>query len=445
MFCASCGLKITSNYHETELGKICESCWNDPNLFFPEKMNKSQEWKSISEFLKAPNITEEKIILPVIRLRQKGVTLFSGKLQAKNLLRLYAIFGFEEESLRGYQREIYENQIKDLTQYLLECPIAVMPGLFISIREDVNFTPVGDNPEFKDMGQLEIPLKRGVIWIIDGQHRIGGFEKVFTNFGHLSNDVSKTEEFTKLMNYEIPVTFIASKEAIDLINDKEKIKLKPEDIERLAFFIINKTQRRLSPSLTDALQYAIKRGGVNGIPVIERENWRTDATSIIIDLNSREDSPFYNKVNISGRSGLNKPIQLNSFVSSLKPLFSEDKFISLSENDKKIILIDYWNEIKTHYNDAFSDKNYRNYIILNALGIYTFNILFVDYIKSCLENKLEFTNKINISNYVKKMSTFDWSKSNSKVSAFGGMKGVKEARKLILENIKNNDLKNGGN
>jgi len=432
MMCSCCGLKITEKYHKIENGYICLRCWNDPNLFFPEKYKNSEIWREV-ESIYSPSIDSEEIIsLPVIKLNQKGVTLYTGKLKAKQLLKLYGLFGFQEETLEGYQRDIYEDQVNDLFLYLTQCPVAIMPGLFISVREGVKFVPnySTDNA----VGTLDIPLKRGALWIIDGQHRIASFEKALASISKFDND-SADNSFLSLMDYEIPVTFIDSKETIKIANINGLQNISPSDIERMAFFIINKTQRKISPSLKDTLQYLISQSGMSGIPVIERNHWRTIATALAIDLNALETSPLYNKINISGRRGLNRPIQLNSFVSSLKPIFSNEEFKKLTLEEKRNFLLNYWSEIKKLYGDAFSDDHYKKYLILKSIGVYTMNLLINDYIKYHLNNGYDSMTSISIKEFLKNLNDFNWSKDSSPIANFGGMKGVKEARIELLTHM----------
>jgi len=431
MRCCCCGLAISGNYHVTQNGDVCESCWNDPNLFFAERIRENGAWKYVNEIFISTN-ENEKLIIPVLKLKQKDVTLYSGKIKARDILRLYAILGFEEQSLIGYQRELYEDQINDLVSYIINCPTSVLPGLFISLRGGIDFSPFYET-EKSDFGHLHIPLRKGAIWIIDGQHRIGGFEKILAKFSQISENDNSMESLKDIFEYDIPVTFIDTKEASDKLNTLFDIKTQPEDIERLAFFIINKTQRRLSPSLVDTLQYCISRVGLNGIPAIDKAPWRGEAASIGIDMNALGSSPFFQKINISGQRGLNRPIQLNSFVSSLKPLFQNKYFLELSIEEKKLFLHNWWSEIKNINNKSFLEKTYRNFLILKAIGIYTLNFLALDFVLIMKNN--DFIKKVNIKGFIKNIKGFDWSKNSSPLSSFGGMKGVHEARKMLHQYI----------
>ena len=437
MRCICCGLKISEGFHPTKYGNVCDRCWNDPNLFFPERIKESDHQEFIFDIYVSDLDSKESLFLPVMRLKQNEITLYTGKLNSRNLLKLYAILGFEEETLTGYQRELYEGQTKEIADYLLNCPAPIMPGLFISIREGARFKPF-EKKYNADFGELEVPLKKGALWVIDGQHRIGGFENIISNFDFINENDQLSDAIKKLLDFEIPITFLDSRQAIEIIHDVENLSLKYSDIERLVFFIINKTQRRLSPSLKDTLQYVISEAGIEGIPTIEKESWRTEAAAIGIDLNALEESPLFKKINISGQRGLGRPMQLNSFVSSQRPLLQNKTYSHLSIEKKKEFLLKYWGAIKKINEDAFSDGKYRNYLLLKAIGIYTLNFLAVDYINLCNEMNLDFIEESNILKFVNKMKGFNWTKESSPLTGLGGMKGVREARKNLIDYITNN-------
>lgn len=430
--CTCCGFRIADNYHKTKRGYVCNSCWNDPNLFFAEKLNESSEGKIYTATLDPKN-KMEKIRLPVLKLKQKKVTLYTGKIGTEDLLRLYAVFGFEEESLSGYQRELYEDKVNEVYQYLIDCPVAVMPGLFVSIREGVKFVPLPLPSWTNDFGMIEIPMRRGAIWIIDGQHRVAGLEKVFSDVNLIRRGYqSDKNSYLNLVDYELPVTLIDSQAAVKIINHSNGTTINEAEIERLIFFMVNKTQKRINASLKDALQYCIKRVGMKGVPLVNRENWRADAAEIALNFNALDLSPFYMKINISGQRSQNKPIQLNSFVSSLRPLFTDELFVKIPMKNKKKVLLKYWRAMERMNKPAFSEKKYREYLILRASGVYSINLLLLDYIRLCRERKAHICNESNIRRYVERMRGFNWHKTGSPVAHFGGMGGVLETRKVLL-------------
>ena len=435
MICACCGFEIDGKMHKIKRGYICDGCWNDPDNFFPEKISHSEEWKNLVNILQDEN--NETIKVPVVKIKQKKLTLYAGKLRSKDILKMYGVCGFEEETLSGYQRELYEEKINDIYEYLIKCPIAVLPAIFISLRNGAQFDSISQTSLNDDIGTLTIQLKRGSIWIIDGQHRVGSFEKVLGNITHFENSkFSENDEFIELMGYELPVIFIDSNKATESFDRNERAKASPLDIERTIFFIINKTQNRISPSLKDVLQYCIKRSGVNGIPIIEREEWRTEATSLIIKLNDVEDSPFFGKINISGARGLRRPIQLYSLVSSLKSLFMNDIFLEFDLKDKMHFLLIFWETIKSIYPKAFSENTYKDYLILKTIGIYSLNMLCSDYLRWCKERNLVFLEKDNIKAFLNPLNNFDWRRPTSPIAHFGGLSGVREVHSILLQKIK---------
>jgi len=433
LICACCGFKIEREKHKIQQGYVCERCWSDPNLFFPEKMDENKNWKNLVEALRNADVRGRNLIVPVIKVRQKEITLYSGKLKAKDILQLYGIYGFRDETLEGYQRELYENKVDDLNEYISCCDIAITPSILISIRNGIDFIP---SLEGSDIGIIKVPLQKGSIWIIDGQHRIGAFENVLSKIASFRNQkVQRMSSLSNLMNYEFPVTFLDSLEAARTINHKNGENITPFDIERTIFFVINVTHKRISPSLKDILRYCICEAGVDGIPSIERNRWRSNATLIAIKLNSLESSPLHGKINISGRRGLNRPIRLNSFVSSLKYLYANEDFLLFDSKERLSLLLSYWEVIEDMYKEAFSEETCQDYLVLKAIGIYTLNWLCSDFLLWCKRKALDCFDKKTIIRFLKKINDFDWSKDKSPIAGFGGMKGVKEAHSILLGKI----------
>ncbi len=114
MICSSCGFEIKGERHGPYDGRyVCDNCWNNPALFFPDKMNDTLE--KIAKNVKKPdfndlnfieiidiyrnypkiksqnfeatwkNITDVKLKIKVIKIHQKGMPLYIGKVKAKEL------------------------------------------------------------------------------------------------------------------------------------------------------------------------------------------------------------------------------------------------------------------------------------------------------------------------------------------------------------------------
>jgi len=462
MICSCCGYEIEGKPYPIENGQkyVCEKCWNNPEMFFPEKIGQDKRLKVLSEMAQQKDNQNGSVEVKVIKLVQKEIDMYVGKMRVDDILSLYELDKFKDEELEGYQRERYEERTSELVEYLEKCSLAIMPALLISLREP-NF--VSHNGE---MGILRIVRRKGSLWIIDGQHRIGGFAKIRDKFVF-----SKTLDhslFSDLMNYEFPVVFVDSNGAAEKIQKKESEhvgELSAQDIERMIFFIVNKTQRGISPSLKDALMYSIRTSGIKGLPLVDKENWRILGAQIGIILNSKDNSPLRGKINVSGRRNSGKPVQLNSFVSSLETLFKDKQFSDLPNDDKICFLEAYWSSIRALLPEAFeskekpkedgeefgkrfssnigkkidtkkkseNDKDKRKYLLLTALGIHSVHRLAKDVLHSALREGFDFRRAEILKEKLDSIRFFDWKAETSPLSALGGMKGVSKAYDILSE------------
>jgi DGQHR domain-containing protein len=433
MICSCCGYEIKDKIHSVENGTkyVCEKCWNDPNLFFPEKIQKDDRLKLLSKIASEARNKEESIHVKVIKLVQKDIEMYVGKMKVNDILELFELDKFKEEELEGYQREQYEERTSELVDYLVRCPLALMPAILVSLRE-IDF-----ECQDGDLGVLRIARKKGSIWMIDGQHRIGGFAKIREKF-IFSKGVAPSL-FLDLMDYEFPVVFVDSRTAAAKVRSRVQTPnngLSSEDIERTIFFIVNKTQKGISPSLKDALLYRIKTSGIQGLSIIEKESWRIIGAEIGITLNREDESPLKDKINVSGKRETGKPIQLNSFVSSLRTLFSDNEFSKLTKEDKLRFLKAYWASLRDLFPQAFDRKTEREYMLLKALGVYSLHWLAKDVFQICHSQTLDFTDIEAIKSILIRLKSFDWNTKTSLFSALGGMKGASRAHELLLEALR---------
>ncbi len=434
MICSCCGYEVNENSHQVNGGKkiVCDRCWNNTDLFFPEKLQDDSRLKLLSKLADEDRLQPDFIRVQVIRLTQKGLEMYIGKLAAKDLIKLSDVDKFEEKELTGYQREVYRERTSELVEYLGECPVAIIPGIFVSIR-NAKFIP-----QSGDVGILEIFNKKGSIWIIDGQHRIGGFERIRNKFVFDEKQTISTELFSSLMNYEIPIVFVNSKQVAQKIfssKSKSEQTIEAEDLERAMFFIVNKTQKGINPSLKDALLYRINIGGIDGIPALRKEKWRINGASIAISLNNDAESPLKELINVSGKRLQGKPVQLNSFVSSLEKLLRDDSFTSLSDEEQLLFIKTFWNVLGQIVPQAFEQKTSKKYMPLKALGLYTLNWIAFDILKEFQQKGLDIFEQEAMYKILKPLESFDWSIQTSPLSKLGGMKGVKEAHRIILETL----------
>jgi len=383
--------------------------------------------------------------IPVIRLSQKGVTMYVGKMTSQELLRLWEIDKFREEDLEGYQRKVYDSRTQDILNYLVDCPVAVMPGILVSLHGVTMFRADSKG----DTGTLEIPNRKGSVWVIDGQHRIGGFALALNadTMASLTEEEKLNPETLKnLRDYELPVVFIDSTQASQEIKNlaDPSVTLSERDIERVVFFIVNKTAKSISPSLKDALAYKIKAAGIAGIPIIEAKPWRHTATKIALVLfrNGKVGSPFSGLMKITGiesriARGTGRPLTLSAFVSSLDQLIQDEHFKVEQYDDQLEFITNYWKVVRSTKPEAFAEP--QHYMVLKSMGVYALNRLARDVFNWCKGKEVE-PNEKNIKKYIDPLREFDWTKKSSQIADFGGQKGVKASHKLLLKALAKNGI-----
>jgi DGQHR domain-containing protein len=463
MICSCCGFEIEGKPHVVDNGQknVCEKCWNSPDMFFPEKINQDPRLSLLSKMAQETGNNNGIVEVTAIKLVQKEIEMYVGKMKITDILNLYELDKFKEEELEGYQRERYEERTSQLVEYLAKSPLAVMPALLVGLRE-TDFVPLND-----DVGVLKIDRKKGAIWIIDGQHRVGGFSKIREQF--MFTKKLGASLFTDLMDYELPVVFIDSKGAAEKIKSKGAkgtSSLSAQDIEKTIFFVVNKTQRGISPSLKDALLYSIKTSGIEGLAIVDKEGWRILGAQIAITLNCKENSPLRAKINVSGQRNSGKPIQLNSFVSSLEILFKDKEFSNLTIEDKVCFLESYWSALREIIPQAFKERARKEngeefgrrfalnindktkkkkagneaeerYLLLTSLGVFTLHRVARDLLHLAITGT-NFNQSEYFKHILEPLRLFDWKTNSSPLSALGGMKGVSKAYSLLSEIIGEN-------
>jgi len=462
MICSSCGFEINGKCYGPYDGRyVCETCWNNPSLFFVDKIDHTLQKiaqneikndfndlniiniidiyrnypKIKSENLEKTwkNIADVKLKIRVIKLQQKEMRLYIGKIQAKELLLLASFDQWRDETLDGYQREKFKEKTSEIKKYLENCAISIIPALLASLG-DAEFLEVDE-----EIGILKVPLKPGSISILDGLQRTGGFEDIYKEIKKLQmkHSLADRDELIKkyigLLSFEIPIVFVDSKAIIEKMKKESdnELSIKKSDLEGAFFFIINKTQKPVNPSLKDELAYKTLKAGIKGIPIIEKEKWRTEIVPIVNELN-KEASPFYGLINLGGTTSNGHPVPLFSFVSSLKPLFENNRFKELSFEQKKTFLITYWACVRDMFPMAFDEKTRKQYLLLRTTSIYAFNYLSNDVYSWCFNDSIDPHEKESIKKFLTPLEGFDWNKQTSPFAFLGGGKGVRRAHEILL-------------
>ncbi|MDV0441777.1 DGQHR domain-containing protein [Methanorbis furvi] len=451
IICSSCGREILDKVHGpySDDQYVCDKCWNDPSLFFEDKIASSfkvnsheslnltnimNQIETIDMYLSAMKgdnseisetwlqlISCQNLHIPVLRFSQKNVPLFIGKIHPAELLVMSSIDQWNEEKLEGYQRERIKEKNREIKEFLKNCALPIVPPIIASVRNST-FQPISD-----DYGTMETPIYPGNIVLIDGQQRTGGFFELFheirSEIRKFNQDTSKiVERYNEFLQFEIPILLINPNQIIQKMHKCDESSLiRPIDIERAFFFVINKTQKSVNSSLKDELAYLTLAAGITGIPAIEKEKWRAELVPIVNELN-KKGSPLHGLISLGGISGLRRPIPLTSFVSSLKPLYDNTVFHEYSQDQKLQFLSGYWSAIKSVFPFAFDES--KRYLLTKTIGMYPMNSLSVDILNKMLEDGKDPLNGQDIYSYVLLLKNIDWSVETSDFRYYIGKKGT---------------------
>ncbi len=465
MICSSCGFEIKDKRHGPYDGRfVCDNCWNNPALFFPDKMTQTIEniaqndvksdinqfntveiidiYQNFPKIKSQPlegiwkNIANVKLKIRVIKIQQKGMPLYIGKVQAKELLLLATSDRWRDEVLDGYQREKFREKTSEIKKYLEGCSISIVPAILASFGE-AKFLSTDE-----ETGILEIPLRPGAISILDGQQRTGGFEEIYREIKKLQtkhslpNREELIKKYTDLLSFEIPIVFVDAKAIIEKMRKEspDNLTIKQSELEGAFFFIINKTQKPVNPSLKDELAYKTLKAGITGIPIIDKEKWRTEIVPVVNELN-KESSPFVGLINLGGTINNGHPVPLFSFVSSLKLLFDNKEFKALNFYQKKTFLINYWACIREMFPETFDEKTRKQFLMLRTTSIYAFNYLANDIYTWCLNDGIDPNDAESIKKFLSPLDDFNWDRNTSPFAFLGGGKGVRKAYEVLLKEL----------
>lgn len=399
-------------------------------------------------------VTGPPIEVPAVPLEEKGVSLYSGYIRAKDLLAVYSIKAFADD-LNWYQRGLFEKKARDMASYIKRCPIAVIPSILLSHRTGVEVR----NGDSRGTPMLVLARRKGAVNVIDGQHRVAGFARIQEELrskesaAKLRSDHSKSlkDEIAELrgfLEYQIPVTIVDIKSALKVAKANaaphfEGKDLEPEDAERVIFFILNKTQKGLNPTLRDQLAYRVWFSGIRGIPAIEEQRWRPYATRIVEQLKS-ESGPLREHIVDARSGGMGRRVRLSSFVTSIGDLFDnpvywdpetderDEAFRDKQHERDYVFLVDYWETLMEMFPNAFNQSSQN--LLLRTLGVYAVNWLASDVFRWGSGSGGKVPRQF-IRETLKPIAKFDWSRANSPIRAFGGEQGAVEAYRLLLRSL----------
>lgn len=274
------------------------------------------------------------ITIPVLELNQGKLTMVAFVASSDQLRRISAVSRREEDTEKGFQRYLKETRLRQIAKYIDDKHGVIPNNIILDF-----FDPAVVFDATKKT--LTLPTDKTCAWVIDGQHRLFGFEYAKTQY---------------------PLLVVAF------------LQLDQEDKVRI-FVTINTEQKRLPSSLCLDLLNIIG----------SEEDINTRCRELVAKLNEDEESPWYDLVNMTGE-GVGY-ISLVNFVRKVKPLVSSSGVLkNYSFPEQYGALANYWAAIKAVYNDQWGRS-----LLTKTVGFGALMNLFPTVFTKTLAMKGEFT------------------------------------------------------
>lgn len=278
----------------------------------------------------------------VLPLAQGDLTMYAFVATADVLRKFCVVSRREEDHEKGYQRHLKDSRLRQIARYVDEKKGAIPNNIIIDFYStDVKVDAA--------KSVITVPADQKCAWVIDGQHRLFGFEYAKTQYPLL---------VTAFLQLEL----------------RQEVSM---------FVTINTEQKRLPTSLALDLL---------GITKTE-EDINTLCRELVAKLNEDEESPWFGLVNMTGEgSGY---IALVNFVRKVKPLVAHLGALHNYTFVKQYAsLANYWSAIKAVYADQWGKS-----LLTKTVGFGGLMNLFPTVFTKTLARKGEFTTAAIISTF----------------------------------------------
>ena len=260
---------------------------------------------------------------------------------------------YSSSNREGYQREAMDSRVRAFSYYLLGRGdeyggehLSVCPNsLVLNARERVKFSPVNDD----NMGILHLGETK--LYEVDGQHRIGGFQRAID------------DDPDKLVDFKFPCV---------ITNGLTRLE------EALIFFLINTKQARVQTDLCQRLiAQNLEQTRLGEALLAQGKDWMKMGLKILDALNGQSGQPWYRKIKTPGPADRrNSFVSQNSFLMSLRPILTTEPYRSMEVEQIITLLTRYWNAIRKLLPACFVEGEQKNYVIQKTGGVMALHALF---------------------------------------------------------------------
>lgn len=277
-----------------------------------------------------------------IRFVQNERVFYVAAIPAKELVQLTQVDIWDSgHPMTGYQRAPSTSRKRAIGRYAMD-PDAVLPvGGLVNARppddEDaehqygsvLDFTPEWQQGSIS-LGQLSIPEAARPLYIVDMQHRLGGFEWALDQ-----------DEGAKLASFPLVVTIADGLSRM-------------EEVEQ--FHLINTTQKKVRTDLARRL-LAIQATDADHVLSLDQAGKLWEAKGpVIADILNKSDGVWHQRILPPNKSKRDMPTMIvreTSFVTSLKPVLQTPYFVRQSEEHAAELIGRYWEAVKRVFPEAF--------------------------------------------------------------------------------------------
>jgi DGQHR domain-containing protein len=323
---------------------------------------------------------------PAIRSVQNGIVLYSTQMTVADMAQVAKTdFSNPDSGKDGYQRHPNSKRYFEIANYVMQKRAALPPAIVMSFRGKVKTKEIAENV-------VEIDIPKGEnLWVIDGQHRLGGLKLLAglltqEDLGPGDKDfdfnVYNRREYA---SFQQPVVIM---ECDDVASEAH------------FFAIINSKAKKVSKYLANE---GILRGDESKGE--KSSSWDTRATEITVYLNDTKDSPFFGHLKHpnSPRDGnyfCSRLGVLNSLEDILKDPFYREEWPKNSAKIKRMVL-EYWDAWYAVAPFAFTA--HRDYAMFKNSGLIALNTC-VPYIAQRL--KKDYPTKADFVKVIEKLGRF---------------------------------------
>ena len=300
----------------------------------------------------------DQLKIPAITLNQKGKKLYLFKIKASTLANITYVTPRSEENPNELQRVVNTARAKEIGRWLKEDTSLLPNAIVIDLKNDIKIEDTG----YPDQVTISIPNpeinpNHKIAYILDGQHRVKGFE------------------FSDGVDFELAVIAVYGV---------------TENIRAQLFIDINSKQVKIDERLLLDL--------MAGNQILEDNDELI--YSVIKRLNDDPSSALYGKIQFLPEQK-NRWIKNTTMLSLLKPHLANGGCIYTKTTAQKIeIITSYFNAVKSIYPTQWDDQ--KDHLLTKSIGFEILLGIFspiknrCDLYEAKQLNKESFVNQLNI-------------------------------------------------